>query len=422
MSSKRRGLWWIIAVVLMLVLVLAGCQETPPPPPEEQVFKVGVVGPFTGPSAATGSQMRRAAEMAFETVDYQVGDYRIEVLWIDSQSRPEAARVAYETAVAQGLQAGVLNWHSDVAVALMDVTAQHQIPHFFGMGATDLVNLQFQADPARYAYWSFKGWPVGHKMTLNYVSVIEAAITAGVWTPEARRAGIYGEDTDWGHSIGNALKRQLEVAGWEVVEQYVALDTTDFSEVIATFKREGVVLVGGTATADEFFTAFLQEAVAQNFEAVIIADGLNWVGDWYEKMGATTNYVLDQNPGWVTDAGRAFAAAYEARWGDVPSPAIAGLSYDYTRFFLYLLELTLAEYGELTTETFHQFTQARLGSGEVAFTEGIVMPRYQYRPDTLPDMIVEEGAFMFPIVQYMDGHGAVVWPDMWAEAEFNPGY
>ena len=57
---------------------------------------------------------------SLENINYQVGDYQIELVWVDSQSDPEKATRAYEEAIVQdGIQAGVLNWHSSVAVSAM---------------------------------------------------------------------------------------------------------------------------------------------------------------------------------------------------------------------------------------------------------------------------------------------------------------
>jgi branched-chain amino acid transport system substrate-binding protein len=54
--------------------------------------------------------------MAFDAVDWQIANYDIEPVWIDSESDPDEAAHAYERAITQdGVQAGLLNWHSSVA-------------------------------------------------------------------------------------------------------------------------------------------------------------------------------------------------------------------------------------------------------------------------------------------------------------------
>ncbi|MGD8794557.1 MAG: ABC transporter substrate-binding protein, partial [Anaerolineae bacterium] len=142
-----------LAIVIGLVFGLAACgpaaTEAPEPtaaqaePTEAEpaaeateVFKLGILGPFSGPSARTGDEFKASVNMAFGDIDWQIGNYKIEPVWIDSQSDPAKASQAYEQAVVQdGIQAGILNWHSSVAVSCMEVTAKHQVPHFFGFGA-----------------------------------------------------------------------------------------------------------------------------------------------------------------------------------------------------------------------------------------------------------------------------------------------
>ena len=221
------------------------------PAAAEKVFKIGVLGPFTGPSARTGDEFKTAAEMALENIDYTVGDYTIEPVWVDSQSDPEKATRAYEEAIVQdGIQAGVLNWHSSVAVAVMEVNAKHKVPHFFGFGATEVVNEKFNSDREKYGYWTTKGWPTPDKLSQNYVTALEDAIAAGSWNPAEKTAAIYGEDTDWGRSFGDGIASQLEAAGWTIKDrQYFPIEQTEFYPLLNKFKDENVALVAGTSKA-----------------------------------------------------------------------------------------------------------------------------------------------------------------------------
>jgi branched-chain amino acid transport system substrate-binding protein len=49
--------------------------------------------------------------------------------------------------VEDGIQAAILNWHSSVAVACMDVAAEYQLSHIFPLGATEAVNEKSHSDP-----------------------------------------------------------------------------------------------------------------------------------------------------------------------------------------------------------------------------------------------------------------------------------
>jgi hypothetical protein len=67
-----------------------------------------------------GNEFKGAVTLAFDAVDWQIGPYTIEPVWIDSPSDPDAA-------VAGGIQAAILNWHSSVAAACMDVAAAQRV-------------------------------------------------------------------------------------------------------------------------------------------------------------------------------------------------------------------------------------------------------------------------------------------------------
>jgi branched-chain amino acid transport system substrate-binding protein len=411
---------FLIALALLTTLaVQCGPQATQVPIAEEKVLKVGVIGPFTGPSAATGQQSQNAIVMAFEKIG-KIGDYRIELVWIDSQSKPEEASLAYEKAVLEdGIQAGFWNWHSSVAVAVMEVTAEYKVPHFFTAGVTELVNDKVQANPEKYGYWNYKMLPApSNYLTFNYVAAIEAAIADGLWDPGKKRAAIYMEDTDYGHSLSFGLKRDLESAGWTIVdEQYFPPDQTEFHVVLNQFKGKDIDLIGITSTGADSRIALVKQIDEIGLKALIIADGLGWTGNWYELTGSSSNYVLDRIPDWVTDEGKAFAREYEARWDIYPSPIGVGTAYDAANFFIRVAQATFEQHGELNSQTLYRFGQEKIQTGEFTFTDGIVQPRYKYTPETVPDPVVGKGHFTYFVLQYVDGKKVVIWPEEFRQAD-----
>lgn len=427
MRFKRYTGFALMVIVALLLVQCAPATEAPSgdqAPADgmaaDKTFTIGVLGPFTGPSARTGDEFRVSAEMALENIDYKIGDYTIDVVWIDSQSDPEKATRAYEEAIVQdGVEAGVLNWHSSVSVAVMEVTAKHQVPHFFGFGATEVVNEKFNSDPEKYGYWTTKGWPTPVKLSQNYVSTLEDAIAAGMWTPESKTAAIYGEDTDWGRSFGEGIAGQLEDAGWEIIDrQYVPLEQTEFYSVLNKFKDENPALIAGTSTAPPQISAFIKQAQEVGINSLIIADGLGWVGEWYDLTGDASNYVLDQIPGWATDASKKFAADFEERSGLQPSPSSGGLSYDGMNFFIKVLQTTYEDQGELSSAAVYQTVQDKVWTGDLTYTadEGaIVMQEYNFSDP--PDPLVGGDYYTFPVLQYMDGEAVYIWPESISQSD-----
>jgi branched-chain amino acid transport system substrate-binding protein len=441
--SRLSGKLAVLLIVASLLVGVVGCGATPAPeqptaatqptqaaaeptqaPAEAatEVFKLGILGPFSGPSARTGDEFKGSVNMAFDAIGWQIGKYKIEPVWIDSQSDPAKAAQAYEQAVVQdGIQAGILNWHSSVAVSAMEIAAKYKIPHFFGFGATEVVNETFASDPEKYGYWMVKGWPTPKKLSISYVQALEDAIASGAWTPAEKTVAIYGEDTDWGRSFGTAIKEQLEAAGWTTVgEEYFSIDQTEFYPLLNKFNDLNPAVIAGTSTAAPSMSAFIKQADEVGLKSLIIADGLGWFGEWYDLTGSSSNYVLDQIPGWATEKGKAYAADFEAKYGFPPSPSAGGLSYDGTNFFISVAKAVCREAGELTSESIYNFVKDNVWTGDWAYTDGIVMNRYEYRPETIPDPVVGKGYYIFPVLQYMDGEGNIIYPPEWAVQELQP--
>lgn len=411
------------ALLLPLMLAIVGCGRGPDS--GEKIFRLGILGPFTGPSARTGEEFKGAVQMAFETIGYRIGDYKVELVWIDSQSDPQKASTAYEEAVIRNkIDAGCLNWHSSVAVAVMEITAKYKVPHFFGMGATAIVNEKYRSNTARYGYWMAKGWPVPAKLTGSYVYAIEDAIQKGLWKPTRKIAAIWGEDTDWGRSLGEALRDQLKAASWSIAhEEYVRLTETDYYPLLRKFKDSNVTLLAGTSTNPAGMSAFLKQAREVGIRGLVIANGLGWVGEWYSLTGDASDYVLDQIPGWSTPKAQQFASEFEKRWHLRPSPAAAGLSYDYTNFLIKIAQRGLEQYGRIDRKTIHTIGRVEVMTGRLAYADGIVMKEYKYTTHTSPDPVVGEGDFIFPVLQYWKGHGKVIWPRSWKESDLElPSY
>ncbi|GAB4262772.1 MAG: hypothetical protein Kow0092_13250 [Deferrisomatales bacterium] len=408
-----------LTLLLPLVLALSW-----PGHAGEKVLKVGVLAPFTGPSAKTGEEFKGAVSMAFEKVGYRIGDYRIELVWIDSQSDPAKAASAYAEAVeAKGIEVGMLNWHSSVAVSVMDVAAQYKIPHLFAFGATELIDEKYRSDPEKYQYWCGKGWPVPAKLTVMYVEALNDAVRRGLWKPERKRAAIYGEDTDWGRSAGGALKKAFLESGWEVLsEDYFGPTQTDFYPLLSKYRKAGVAVLAGTTTSAPSMTGLVKQVAEVGLEAVVVADGLGWIGDWYKLTGPASDGVVDMIPQLNTPEAKAWAAEAEARLGFKPSPSASGLCYDWSNFAIKILRRAHERYGKLDRESVLRVFRDEVATGKLTYTRAdgaLIMQEYRFSPESMPDAVVAPDAFTFPVLQYRGGKGAIVYPAEWKERDFS---
>ena len=56
-----------------------------------ETINIEIGGPFTGTSALTGTEMKNAAQMAFDAINWQVGNYKLNPVYVDDQADPRRA-------------------------------------------------------------------------------------------------------------------------------------------------------------------------------------------------------------------------------------------------------------------------------------------------------------------------------------------
>ena len=418
---RRRNIFTRAAIILLSVALMVsavGCGAKKESATSDsaadggKVIKVGMLGPFTGPSARVGEEFKNATDMAFSAIDYKVGDYTIEFVYADSESDAEKAARAYERVITQDkVDVGFMDWHSWVSVSCMEIAAKYKIPHFFSFGAGVDINNKYNSDPEKYKYWVGKGWPLPEKLTAGYVETVIDAINDGLWEPANRNFAVYGVDQDWGRQFGDAVKSQFEAAGWTcVAEEWVQLGETEFYPLLNKIKSKEASLLIGTMSDPPAVSSFIKQSKEVNLDSLIICDGVGWVGEWYELTGDASNYIIDQIPQWATPEAKAFAEDFKTKFGTDPGPSTAGMCYDLANYFIKVLQTTLDTYGEITTETLTKCAEELVITGELTYTDGIIHSEYKYTPETFPDPVVGSGYYMFPVIQYMDGGTNVVWP------------
>ncbi len=425
--TKLISIGLVLLIIMVGCLLLSGCGSTSDSGAEDgaKVVKVGVIGPFTGPASRVGDEFKGSITMAFDAVDNKIGDYDVEFVWIDSESDAEKGARAYEQAIVRDkIDVGFNTWHSWVSVACMEVSAKYKMPHFLSFGATEIVNEKYESDPEKYKYWAGKTWPTPSKLSIAYVEAVEEAIANGIWEPANKNVAVYGVDNDWGRSFGEAVASQFEEAGWVVVtKEWVALGETEFYPLLTKLQQLDTSIVVGSMSDPPSVSAFIKQSKEIGLKSLVISDGLGWVGEWYDLTGDASNFILDQIPQWTTPEAVKFKEDFTERFGFEPGASSGGLMYDSARFMIKIMQETLNEYGELNQENFAAIAEEKFMTGELTFTDGILMKEYKYTSETFPDPVVGEGYYIFPVIQYFDGQGKIIWPSNWKEADIEiPDY
>jgi len=86
----KKSLFSLVITIIWVAALLVGCAQPPAPTqaPQEpaapaateapaaaaKVLKVGVLAPFTGPSGRVGEEFKNSVTMAFDKINWTVGD------------------------------------------------------------------------------------------------------------------------------------------------------------------------------------------------------------------------------------------------------------------------------------------------------------------------------------------------------------
>lgn len=419
---KKESRILVLMVILACLLVFTACSsQDASKAAGDNVLKVGAILPITGDQAKVGQEMIDSCKMALEEVNYKVGDYTIELIPVDHTTDPEKGSLAMEQSIIKdGIEVGLFNWSSSVGVSLMDVVAKYKIPYYFPFATTGTIDDKWNSDPEKHSYYIAKSWARPENMADAYSILLDSAIKEGTWKPRNNKVAIFGEDSDFGRSISANIRNQLVKSGWEVVyEEYSAMSTTDFYAQLNKIKSSDASLMAGSISAPASAAAFIKQAREINVNALIIAEALGDIANFYELTGDASNLVIDMRPKFSTQEGHDFAAAFKDKYGYFPAAASGGLTYDYTRFFIKCCEDTLEKYGELNSDTLYKYAQEVLLVGGITFDNGVVCPRYRFDKNSefAPGPICGEEDFVFQVVQYYNGEAKTIWPYSQKEAE-----
>jgi len=412
----RKRLLTAVAVVVVLSLTFGTVSLAQNPP--EKVFKLGVVADITGVAARTGIEQKNAIQMYFDEIGNKIGDYKIELVWVDTQADADKAARAYEEAIVRDkIQAGLNNFYSSVAIVCMDIAAKYKIPHFTGSAESKTIWDKVRSNPDKYGYWLGKTWPIPeHLVAPAYLEALNEVVK-----PENRTIAVLSDDGEGPSAVRAAVGEAFTAGGWKVVaDEFFGMQETEFYPLISKLKSLNPAAVFIVTTGAPNIAAFVKQSRELGLPSFLIAHGLGWIGEWYSLTGDASDYVLDEIPQWTTPKAKDFVKRYKERFNQDPSASSAGLAYDYAGIFNQVAKRAIEKYGELTSDTLYKVGREELWPGKLTYKDGILMKEYKYTDATYPDAVVGKDNFIFPVIQYFTGTGKIVWPGEWADAKILP--
>ncbi|QLG63413.1 ABC transporter substrate-binding protein [Halorarum salinum] len=215
-------------------------------------LSIGIVQPLSGPASNIGEQKRMAAELSRDLINDGGGVHGedVELVFGDSESEPSAGRNEVNRLISQeNVDAVGGGFHSDVALATVEVTSQNETPHVLdepvSSDIVDKINEQelwnvFKTTPPSQAY------AVGWRQLISRFQEDEV----GYFPYEDQTIALIGEDTSYGLSIMDLMQEEMAEIGWEVVSQdEVGLDETDFTSLLARIEENDPDVVWAVQTS-----------------------------------------------------------------------------------------------------------------------------------------------------------------------------
>lgn len=202
--AKRRALTMLCLGMWVSVHAVAA-DPTQPTSAATAPLKVGLIGPFTGPSADFGLPMQNGVRMAVDEIN-AVGGYLgrpIELVVVDDQAQPEQGRKQSQALADAGVVATLGFCNTGVAMASLEVFQTRQIPLIVPCAAGSPITAKYPA-PESYI---FRTSP---KDAIQAPFVVEDIVKRG-WT----KVAIFADQTPYGESGLKDVKAALAARGLE---------------------------------------------------------------------------------------------------------------------------------------------------------------------------------------------------------------
>ena len=302
----RKSFGLIFLALLTLVAVCTGGASAQKGP-----IKIGFIVSLTGPFAPNGKDMANAFEMYLDEQHYRLGGRDVKLITEDDEGKPATGLTK-----ARGL---VESQNVHVIVGPISAAIGYAIaPYVDGKKVATIFPIVSSEDITqrkRSNYIVRTGW-----------SSSQPSHPFGKWAYENlkyKKIAMVGYDFAFGWEVAAGFHRTFEEAGGQIVQKlWSPINTPDYGPYLAQLRRDvdAVYCVFSGADALRFSKQYAEAGLKERMP--LIGGGtftdehvLRTMGD--EVLGVVT--ALHYSAALSTPANKKFAAAYEAKYKQVPS-------------------------------------------------------------------------------------------------------
>jgi branched-chain amino acid transport system substrate-binding protein len=302
----RPRLLTLAAVVAAVAALAAG-----PSSAQKGPIKIGMLVPQSGPLAANGKDMINGFELFFEENKYRLAGREIKFIVEDDEGKPATGLTKIRGLVeGQGVHLVTGPLSAGVGYAVAPYIDSKKIPAIFPIVAGDDLTQR-----KRSPYIVRVGW-AGSQPSHPF----------GKWVYDNlkyKRIAVIAYDFAFGWEVVAGFQRTFEESGGQIVQKlWPPLGTADFAPYISQLKRDVDAIYAQFSGADalrfgkQFAEAGLRERLPLIGGGTFVDEHVLRVqGD--EVLGVIT--ALHYSAALQNPANKKFAAAYEAKYKQVPS-------------------------------------------------------------------------------------------------------
>jgi len=299
----------------------------PPQPACDQPLKIAIIGAMSGTTASLGEYMTNGVTLAVEEKNAAGGIHgcQIELIIYDDEAEPtKSTGLAQKVASEDNVIAAWATTNSSTALSDLPIFEEYEIPQMTNGTNVDITN--------QGSAYVFRATPAG--------PAFENSLVAAMIGEGYTKFAIIGDNTAYGKGEADYQIAALADNGLEAleVEEHGADDkdfTGQLTKIIAA--EPEVLLLANSEVAGGLVA---KQARQLGFEGVI-AGGVAMGSDKFLETAAEAAegvYFTASYPGNdANDQTKAFAAAFEARWG-IPPEFHNANTYDLTQVLFIAME------------------------------------------------------------------------------------
>jgi len=268
--------WMIFSMVASLILIMFSCGSFVA---AEEPIKIGFIGPFTGPAAYNGGDMKKGAEIAVEEINARggIGGKEIKLIYGDTESKPsEGVSVVKKLITRDKVLMVTGGYHSSVNIATSEVCERSKVPFVVAVAISPTIT-------ERGFEYIVRSCPDSRQWTTCMAN----------WTLETlkpEKIGMLLENTDYGRDGGKIFS---SVIGAEkvVATEYFNIGDTDFTTQLSKLKalNPPVVYIVGSTTE---IALIFKQCRELDFTTQWVDMGGAFTAAFYEMAGKDCLYYV----------------------------------------------------------------------------------------------------------------------------------